>query len=106
VRTLSKTESLAVLTEGTPPKNAASAVVAGVNVFLNLEGMVDKAAERDKIMREVERSEAFVLSIQKKLKNEGFLKSAPPEVVERERVKMETTREKVEKLKENLKLFE
>ena len=105
-RTLSKTESLAVLAEGAPPKNAASAVVAGVNVFLNLEGMVDKAAEREKIQKEIERSEGFMLSIQKKLKNEGFVKSAPPEVVEKERVKMETARDKIEKLKENLKLFE
>jgi valyl-tRNA synthetase len=103
IRQLSRTETLKVLPEGAPPGNAASAVAAGVKIFLNLEGMIDKAAEREKIGKEIEKSEGFLMSVQKKLKNEGFLKSAPPEVVEKEKTKMKDTLDKIEKLKENLK---
>lgn len=106
IQTLSKTEKLDILAQGEKPATSASTVIPGAAIYLNLEGLVDKSAEREKIKKEIEKSEGFLISVQKKLNNESFIKSAPPEVVEKERVKMDTTREKIQKLKENLKLFE
>ncbi len=106
VKTLSQTGKLDIASDGEGPQASASSVINGAAVFLNLEGLIDKAAECEKIKKEIEKTEGFVMSIQKKLRNEGFLKSAPQDVVERERMKMETAREKIAKLNENLKLFE
>lgn len=105
VRTLSKTDPLKLTAEGERPPNAASSVVAGVTVFLNLEGLIDKAAERDRIEKEIKKAEDFLLSIQKKLRNEKFVGSAPAEVVEKEKSKFRDTQEKLDKLKENLKVL-
>jgi len=105
IRTLSKTESLTLQSEGTVTMTAVSAVTQGVTIFLSLEGLVDKALETEKINKELEKAEAFLSSIQNKLSNENFVRNAPPAVLEKERAKLADTSEKIEKLKGTLKLL-
>src|SRR3989339_434327 len=105
IKFLSKTGTLTVTHAAAKPAQSVSAVIAGAEVFLNLEGLVDKAAERAKIMKDLERNDSFLKSVEAKLANEKFMQHASPEVVEKERVKLSTTREKLEKLRANLALF-
>ena len=78
----------------------------GTAVFLDLEGLVDKAAEAVKIRKDIAQAEGFASSIEKKLSNEKFVANAPAEVIAKERAKLMDSRDKIEKLKENLKRFE
>jgi valyl-tRNA synthetase len=106
VRTLSRTGTLHVTPSAEKPASAATAVTSGVTIYLNLEGMVDKTAEREKILRAIDKAKGFLASVEKKLGNEKFLKNAPKAVLTKEEGKRADTREKIRKLEGNLKMYE
>ena len=63
-----------------------------------LEGLVDKEEERKKLLKEKDFLEKDVIIFEKKLSNENFVKKAPKEVVEKEREKLKTKKEKLKKI--------
>jgi valyl-tRNA synthetase len=67
--------------------NAATAVVAGIEV--HVPGVVDVAAERQKLGKQSEQLTGRIAALRGKLANESFLAKAPPEVVARERKNLE-----------------
>ena len=58
-----------------------------VTVYVPLEGLVDFAAERQRISAELARAQEDLGRISKKLANEGFLSKAAPEIIEKDRAK-------------------
>jgi len=85
------------------PPQSASAVVGGLDIFLPLEGLVDLALEKSRIIKEIERLEKQVEGLKRKLSNKDFIDKAPADVVEKEHRKESDFSEKLDKLKENLK---
>jgi valyl-tRNA synthetase len=67
------------------PKNAASAVVSDATLYLPLEGMLDVAAESDRLQKEKTGLLERISKVEQKLNNESFTAKAPPAVVQRER---------------------
>jgi valyl-tRNA synthetase len=55
---------------------------------VHLEGLIDLDLERQRLTKELEKTEKLVLSARKKLENPDFLDRAKPEVVEKEREKL------------------
>jgi valyl-tRNA synthetase len=96
---LARIETLTLARDGARPPVAASAVVGGAEVFLPLEGLVDLDKERERLVREADKLLSDLESTRKKLRNQDFLAKARPEVVERERVRLATLEETLEKLK-------
>lgn len=103
-------ESLAGLGEleigpatGEKPEQAIFAVASGVEIYLPLEGLVDLEAERKRLEKELANSEQEIKRCEAKLSNEGFLAKAPPEVVEKERAKLQAYLEEKAKIEESLK---
>ena len=88
---------------GTKPAFAASALIPGGKLYVSLEGLLDPAAERARLGKELERARGFVATQEKKLANEKFVSGAPAEVVEAEREKLRTQADKVQKLEEALR---
>jgi len=84
------------------PAFSASGLVPGGRVFIPLEGILDPAQEKVRLTKELGKAEGFLAAQEKKLSNEGFVKSAPAEVVEGERTKLRTQKDRVAKLKEAL----
>jgi valyl-tRNA synthetase len=72
-------------------------------VYVPLEGLLDPAAEKARLEKELERARAFVAAQEGKLKNEKFVSGAPAEVVEAEREKLRTQLDKTAKLEEAIK---
>lgn len=70
----------------TPPPNAL-ALVGDLRVMVPLAGLIDVAAERSRLQKEVDRLEKDLARIEKKLGNDSFVAKAPAEVVEKERQK-------------------
>jgi valyl-tRNA synthetase len=60
-----------------------------VEVFVPLKGHVDFDRETNRLTRELEKVIKESTAVQKKLANEDFLKKAPAEVVEKERIKLD-----------------
>ena len=74
-------------------------------VYLSLDGLVDKAAEKKRIDAELAKVSAFVKSIEAKLSNENFVSHAPEAVVAESRRKLEDNKEKIRQLEKLAKLF-
>jgi valyl-tRNA synthetase len=85
---------------------AHAALRAGGELFLPLEGVVDAARERERLSTEIDRLEQQLAGTERKLANEQFVNRAPPEVVEKEREKGRSQRERLETLRGKLDLFE
>ena len=67
------------------PPNAAVIVVGDLSVYLPLEGMLDIAAECQRLTDESAKVRAQLERTQKMLGNENFVQRARPDVVQRER---------------------
>jgi valyl-tRNA synthetase len=76
-----------ISTADQPPKGSAQIVAAGATAALPLAAVIDVAAERVRLGKEVTRLDGEITRIDKKLGNESFVARAPEEVVESEREK-------------------
>jgi valyl-tRNA synthetase len=84
------------------PAQALSLVVGGVEVYLPLAGMVDLAAERQRLHKELDRVSGLLARSEKSLSNPGFVAKAPPEVVQKERDRLAELEEQAAKLRRQL----
>jgi valyl-tRNA synthetase len=78
-----------------------TSVVGPYQVYVKIEGLIDIEQEKQRLDKEIQRTESFLVTIEKKLSNEKFVQKASPEVVENERRKQEDSKQKLEKLKEH-----
>jgi len=82
----------------TRPRASALGVVGGTEVYVALEGVVDLAAERQRLEKEIKRAEEAIAFGRGKLSRPEFAERAPADVVEKEREKVaaqEALREKL-----------
>jgi valyl-tRNA synthetase len=99
---LARVSSIEIVASGFKPRLSSSAVVDGIEIFVPLEGMIDVAAERQRLEKEIGRLQELVESIERKLANPQFVERAPKEVVEKEREKKKSFTVNLEKLRKNL----
>jgi valyl-tRNA synthetase len=85
------------------PSFAGQTVVKANQVFLQLEGLIDRAVEIDRLNKEIDRTKNLIESARKRLGNDSFVTKAPKEVVAKERQKHEALVVNLEKLEKNLK---
>jgi valyl-tRNA synthetase len=71
------------------PQGAVQLIVRGEVVALPLKGVIDLAAERARLDKELARAEADIKRVDAKLANEKFVANAPEEIVEEEKEKRE-----------------
>jgi len=88
------------------PKFSGQAVVLGNQVYLELAGLIDKQVERDRITKEIAKTENLAQGTKARLENPSFADKAPPEVVAKEKEKYLGILENLEKLKKSLVALE
>lgn len=84
------------------PRQAATIVLGSVECYLPLAGMIDLAAERARVRKELDTVEIDVARREAKLANTNFVAKAPANVVAREREGLETARATLAKLQARL----
>jgi valyl-tRNA synthetase len=67
-----------------------------------MASMVDLEAERKRQQKEIAETQAEVSRLEARLKDKAFLSKAPAVVVEKERQKLATRKDKLERLKQGL----
>ncbi|MGB8856749.1 MAG: valine--tRNA ligase [Burkholderiales bacterium] len=80
------------------PDDDAPVAIAG-NFKLMLKVEIDKAAERERLQKEIARLDIQITQAQTKLGNAGFVDRAPPAVVAQEKERLENFISTVEKLR-------
>jgi valyl-tRNA synthetase len=91
-----------VATDGARPAHSAHAVAGAADVYVHLEGVLDLAAERTRLAREIEKAGREIAFLEGKLARPEFVQRAPAEVVERERARLAEQRQVREKLAASL----
>ena len=85
-----------------PPEGAVQLLVRGEVAALPLKGVIDFAAERARLDKELSRAEADIKRVDAKLGNEKFVANAPEEIVEEEKEKREAAAARKAKIVEAL----
>ncbi|MDP5168926.1 MAG: valine--tRNA ligase, partial [Bacteroidia bacterium] len=92
-------ESLVFVNEGI---SGTGSVRVGTHEFYIPLDNVDLDAEREKIQKEIDYLNGFLMSVEKKLSNEKFVNGAPADVLDRERQKQADAEAKLEVLRKSL----
>jgi valyl-tRNA synthetase len=90
----------------TAPQGAVQFVVRGEVAALPLKGVIDLAAERARLGKEMAKADADIARVDAKLGNANFVARAPEEVVEEEKEKREEALARKAKIAEALKRLE
>lgn len=91
-------EAQIILELAEKPRQALTAVVGEIEIYLPLVGVVDLQQELSRLMKEINKLDGEIARAEGKLKNVGFLAKAPEEVVTEERAKVEEYRQKRDKV--------
>jgi valyl-tRNA synthetase len=84
------------------PKGSVQLVVRGELAALPLKGVIDLAAERARLAKEMQKADADIARVDTKLGNANFVARAPEEVVEEEKEKREEALARKSKIAEAL----
>ena len=83
-------------------KGAVQIVVDDVTYAMPLADVIDIAAEKSRLEKEIKKWDGEITRFEKKLGNEKFVAKAPPEVVETEREKLDDAKQSRVKIEEAL----
>ncbi|GKW16715.1 valine--tRNA ligase [Pectobacterium carotovorum subsp. carotovorum] len=89
IQTLARLESITLLPAGDKGPVSVTKLIEGAELLIPMAGLIDKAAELDRLTKEVAKIEAEIGRIESKLSNEGFVARAPEAVVAKEREKLD-----------------
>ncbi|HEY4986771.1 MAG TPA: valine--tRNA ligase, partial [Bradyrhizobium sp.] len=84
------------------PEGAVQLLVRGEVAALPLKGVIDLAAERTRLDKEIAKADADIKRVDAKLSNEKFVANAPEEIVEDEKDKREAAVARKAKIMEAL----
>lgn len=84
------------------PENAVASVVTGMEVYMELKGLVDVEKERARVLKAQEALNKDIKRSSGKLNNQGFLAKAPAAVVEKEKAKLAEMEKQMKSLNERL----
>jgi valyl-tRNA synthetase len=102
IQELAGIDSITIGADVTRPPASGTAVLADVEVYVPLEGLIDLDVERQRQQKELDKLEKVLSGIEKKLQNAQFLGNAPTHVVESERKKQAEYATTAGRLKETL----
>jgi len=91
-----------VLINQLPPEGVHRDAISGLEVAVEFPRKVVSPEEVARLAREIEQIRAEIAAIGGRLQNEGFLRKAPSQVVEKDRARRDELAAKLEKLTQNL----
>ena len=84
------------------PEDAISVIADGIELYMPLEGLVDKKEELNRLEGEKAKLEAEVARAEKMLSNPGFVNKAPESKVNEEKEKLKKYKDMLLKVEENI----
>lgn len=99
---LARVSDLAIGQRIEKPEDASIQVAGDVQIFVPLKGLVDAAAEEERLLKEIGKIDKEIEMFSKKLESPAFVDRAPAEIVAKERQKLADVTEKKLVLEESL----
>ena len=99
---LARTKKLEVDTAVRKGKGVATSVRDHLEVYVPLEGLLDVDSELRRLRKDLQKIEDSITALDRKLLNEEFLRKAPKEVVEKEKLKYNEFTLKKERILESI----
>jgi len=84
------------------PEDSVSCVIGQTSIYLSLAGLVDKEKEKDRLTKELENVEKYLVTLEKQLSNQEFVAKAPAKVIEGLKQKQDEANKKSTGLKQQL----
>jgi valyl-tRNA synthetase len=84
------------------PREAVTRLSGGLEVFVPVAGLIDLAAERGRLGKDLDQARTFAASKRLKLENREFVARAKPDVVARERASLAEVEDRIVRLEANL----
>lgn len=106
IQRLGNLESLELVSGTQKIPHSLHIVTKGLEIFLPAEGLFDMNKEKERIAKEVVETGKEYEALQQRLQNEGFVKSAPKQVVDEAREKAQQLQEKLKKLDSHIRELE
>ena len=83
----------------------ASGVAGKLDFYIPLEKFIDSTKEKERLSKQIQSFEAQLKALKERLKNKEFLKKAPKEVVEKEKIRLEELSKLIKRIGDNLKIL-
>jgi valyl-tRNA synthetase len=81
-------ETIEFLAAGATPPPAATGLIGDLVVLVPMAGLIDPAAELDRLGKRIARQETDLAKLRAKLGNESFVRNAPADVVAQDRARV------------------
>ncbi len=102
IKGLARLENLIISKKTERPEGSVGFVENGVEVFVDLSGLVDFDKEKKRLEEDILTTEKYFSGVKNKLSNKEFVKNAPKEIIEKEKQKMTEAEDKILKLRNQL----
>ena len=102
LKSLARVEDLQVGVGLEHPKQVSTQVAGDVEVLIPLAGLIDVEEEESRLNKEIAKVQNDVDFFHIKLSNEKFVANAPPQVLEKDRAKLQAAEEKLAILRQSL----
>jgi len=105
VTSLSGLSHLVIALDTIKPEGSSTGTIRGAEIYISADQVIDKGAERDRLMKEIAKTAKDVELFSKKLSNKSFVDKAPKAVVEKDTARLEELKATQEKLEQSLALL-
>lgn len=99
---LARLESLKILDKGQKIPNSKTVFLTGTEIYLPFSEMVNVQKEKERLQKNIEKTEKDIQILKIKLSNKGFTANAPRELIEKEQIRFDELSENLKKLKKEL----
>ncbi len=88
VKVLARLETLDCVMEFKKQGSMVANSFADFDVFISLEGILDLEEEKKRLQKKIRETEQWIVNIRKKIENPSFAEKAPPEILAKEKEKL------------------
>jgi valyl-tRNA synthetase len=105
VTSLSGLSHIAIALDTTKPEGSSTGTIRGAEIYVTSDQVIDKGAERDRLMKEIARTSKDIEMFTKKLSNKSFVDKAPKAVVEKDTARLEELKAMRDKLEQSIAML-
>jgi len=102
LQNVARLEGINMLESGSEPPTSATALLGGMKILVPMAGLVDVAAERERLVKQRDKAAADLQKVVSKLGNENFVARAPEDVVAKEQARQKSLQTEIGQLDDQI----